>query len=116
MTREFFDDETPEVKEHVAAVQKAAKDEGENDVDEDDELDSDERARISQLAGFRRCAHDQIDTVTLLLTLQTSSVRASLPNTLVAMLQQIFREAGLIGTIILAGPDIEQGGNIYSLA
>jgi hypothetical protein len=47
---------------------------------------------------------------------QISRVRASLPKTIVAMLEQIQREAGLIGTVIFAGPDVEQGGNIYSLA
>src|SRR5215471_7390351 len=43
------------------------------------------------------------------------SARASLPKTLHVVLKEIEREAGLIGTVLLAGPDITQGGNIYSI-
>jgi len=43
------------------------------------------------------------------------STRASLPVTIHALLKQVEREAGLIGTVMFAGPDIKQGGNIYSM-
>jgi hypothetical protein len=51
------------------------------------------------------------------MNLQTtaSSVCASLPKTISLMLDQVQREAGLIGTVMFAGPDVEQGGNIYSM-
>jgi hypothetical protein len=51
----------------------------------------------------------------LVVDLPPTRVRASLPNTIVAMLEQVYREAGLIGTVLFAGPDVEQGGNICSL-
>jgi hypothetical protein len=44
-----------------------------------------------------------------------SRVRASLPNTIAKTLMEIEKQAGLIGTVIFAGPDVEQGGNMYSL-
>jgi hypothetical protein len=35
--------------------------------------------------------------------------------TIVAMLEQVEHQTGLIGTVLFAGPDLEQGGNIYSM-
>jgi hypothetical protein len=35
--------------------------------------------------------------------------------TIITMLEQVEHQTGLVGSVMFAGPDLEQGGNIYSM-
>src|SRR5262245_28485858 len=37
----------------------------------------------------------------------------AIPNTVLTLLEQIYKETGLIGCVALAGPELMQGGNIF---
>jgi hypothetical protein len=111
--REYFAAESAEVKEEVRAKAEAERRDVLLDGENGEELEPEERKR-QKLLNYQRLASCELHTG-LGYSSNLSSARESLPMTIIAMLEQVEHQTGLIGTVMFAGPDLEQGGNIYSM-
>jgi hypothetical protein len=116
--RLLYQDESEAVKQEVEAKMK----EEDNDQDAVDEgegdrgIDPEEGKQIVRLRAYQRSANTvTAEKLTETQHKYTFRARDSIPMTVSSMLEQVKEQTGLIGTVMFAGPDLEQGGSIYSI-
>jgi len=112
--KELYDAEPAEVKAEVAK----RRDEGFSDNEEEDneDVDDDDKAELKRranAASFQRCvvySHAHIDSGNL--TMAIHSAQDCLGLTMARMLEQVEKECGMVGTVLLGGPEPRRGGKV----
>jgi hypothetical protein len=111
VTAEMFKEESDDVK---AEVEKFRNGGGANENDEI-KVDADEIERVAKAKAIQKSVnHGLIQLKSGELT-QCDSAQNALPSTMVRVLSQIEREAGMIGCVVFIGPEPQRGGDLKTL-
>lgn len=113
--RELWENASPSKRQAVEDYEKAEEDNEE--IDEDDETSDDQKRekRLRDIMRFVRLWW-QFSTVAQCLTSPTFSRREALSCTAIRLLDQIFEQTGLVGSLCLAGPDPQKGGKMMTMS
>lgn len=111
---ELYNQESDEIKAKVDACRTHGfpdSDDSDSDVDSDVESDinDEEVERRAKASAYQRYA---LTLHTHIILTHRRSAQNSVPRTMTFMLEQLEKETGLVGTILLGGPEPKRGGKI----
>jgi hypothetical protein len=112
IVKELYDAEPAEVKAEV----KKRRDEGFSDGDDEDgdddaNVDKVEQKRKAKAVSFQRYA-TLLTTCSIFSPMSVHSAQDRLALTMTRMLEQVEKECGMVGMVLLGGPEPRQGGKV----